>query len=67
MFPLAILSKEWPLAQHYPDSLISSANLARGVSFFSKSRFGKSLDFGLYYEMASCKFCEYSIKALRVF
>jgi hypothetical protein len=34
-------SKQWPLAPNSQDSLITRANLARRVTFFSKMAFGE--------------------------
>jgi len=36
-------SKQWPFAQHLPDSLFTHANLARRISFFSKKWFWQML------------------------
>jgi len=36
-----IFFKQWPLVQNSQDSLITRANLARRVTFFSKMAFGK--------------------------
>ncbi len=50
------------------DSLITRANLARQVTFFSKTAFGKCSKFGEYHKyFGDCEFDEYSTKAWRVF
>jgi hypothetical protein len=36
-----VLLKQWPLAPHSPDSLITRVNLARWLIFFSKMAFGE--------------------------
>jgi hypothetical protein len=48
--------KQWPLKQHLPNLLITQANLARQMSFFSKKRIGKCEHFGEYHVMAFGKF-----------
>jgi hypothetical protein len=50
--------KQWPLEQHLPNLLITLANLARPMSFFSKKRFGKCEHFGEYHVMAFGKFLQ---------
>ncbi len=42
------LFKQAPLAQYTPDLLITCANLARQVTFFSKKAFGECVEFDEY-------------------
>ncbi len=59
--------KQWPLAPNSWDSLITHANLARRVTFFSKMAFGKCRRVWRVWQMTifgECEFGEYSIKTL---
>jgi hypothetical protein len=59
--------KQWPLAPNLWDLLITHANLARRVTFFSKMAFGKCRRVWRVWKMTifgECEFGEYSIKTL---
>jgi hypothetical protein len=54
--------KQWPLAPNLQDSLNTRTNLARRVTFFSKTAFGECWRVSNIFEKDHFSKCEYSPK-----